>query len=80
MKKGIQRGNMKGENEDRRWETGFRNLRQFFFSALLFLLFCSPLFAQDANEVDPMPIKLRGQVLNLEDEQPVPFAFVLNYL
>lgn len=26
-----------------------------------------------------MPIKLKGQVLNLDDEAPVPFAFVLNY-
>ena len=26
-----------------------------------------------------MPIKLKGQILNLDDEMPVPFAFVLNY-
>lgn len=37
------------------------------------------LFAQEADEIDPMPIKLKGQVLNLGDEMPVPFAFVLNY-
>ncbi|HEY3370094.1 MAG TPA: carboxypeptidase-like regulatory domain-containing protein [Prolixibacteraceae bacterium] len=36
-------------------------------------------FAQEADEIDPMPIKLKGQVLNLEDEAPVPFAFVLNF-
>lgn len=48
---------------------------------VLFILFfaSSSIFAQDAEEVDPMPIKLRGQVLNLLDESPVPFAFVLNY-
>ena len=47
---------------------------------LLFLCLSSlSVFAQDVEEVDPMPIKLKGQVLNLDDEAPVPFAFVLNY-
>ncbi|MBV5311788.1 MAG: carboxypeptidase-like regulatory domain-containing protein [Prolixibacteraceae bacterium] len=49
---------------------------------ILFLFICLSslsVFAQDVEEVDPMPIKLKGQVLNLDDESPVPFAFVLNY-
>lgn len=33
---------------------------------------------EEPEEVDPMPIKLKGQVLNLDDEMPVPFAFVVN--
>lgn len=37
------------------------------------------LFAQEEAEIDPMPIRLKGQVLNLDDEMPVPFAFVLNF-
>lgn len=37
------------------------------------------LFSQEVEEVDPMPIKLKGQILNLDDEMPVPFAFVLNH-
>lgn len=48
----------------------------FFFS---YILFSFQLFAQPAEDIDPMPIKLKGQVLNLEDESPVPFAFVLNF-
>jgi hypothetical protein len=46
---------------------------------LILFLTSTLIFAQEAEEVDPMPIKLRGQVLNLQDESPVPFAFVLNY-
>lgn len=47
---------------------------------LLFILLTSfQLFAQEVEEVDPMPIKLKGQVLNLEDESPVPSATILNY-
>jgi hypothetical protein len=34
--------------------------------------------AQEKEEIDPMPIKLKGQVLNLEDEMPVPNAIVIN--
>ena len=48
---------------------------------LLLVLFIGTfqLYAQEADEIDPMPIKLKGQVLNLEDESPVPFAFILNF-
>jgi hypothetical protein len=48
---------------------------------LLLVLFIVALqvFAQQADEIDPMPIKLKGQVLNLEDLTPVPGAFVLNF-
>ncbi|HAH23678.1 MAG TPA: hypothetical protein DCL77_07965 [Prolixibacteraceae bacterium] len=48
---------------------------------LLLVLFIGALqlFGQEADEIDPMPIKLKGQVLNLDDETPLPFAFVLNY-
>lgn len=52
--------------------------RKFVLFLVLFLSAFS-LFAQEADEIDPMPIKLKGQVLNLDDEMPVPFAFVLNY-
>lgn len=57
--------------------------RHFWVSTTLFVflnLFLSSLqlFAQDVEEVDPMPIKLKGQVLNLADESPVPYAFVVN--
>ncbi len=51
--------------------------KQIFF--LIFFLITLQLAAQEVEEVDPMPIKLKGQVLNLEDESPVPFAYVLNY-
>lgn len=44
-----------------------------------FLLFSFQLFAQDDGQRDPMPIKLKGQILNLEDELPVPDAFILNF-
>ena len=46
---------------------------------LILLLSSFHLFSQVAEEVDPMPIKLKGQVLNLDDESPVPFATILNY-
>lgn len=46
---------------------------------ILFSLHTFFLAAQEKEEPDPMPIKLKGQVLNIEDELPVPFAFVLNY-
>lgn len=47
---------------------------------LLLVLFIGAfqMMAQE-DEIDPMPIKLKGQVLSLDDEMPVPFAFVLNY-
>lgn len=38
-----------------------------------------PVYAQDIDEIDPMPVRLKGQVLSLLDESPVPYAFVLNY-
>jgi len=36
------------------------------------------LLAQGTDEIDPIPIKLKGQILNLEDEMPVPNAIVIN--
>jgi hypothetical protein len=49
---------------------------------LLLLALCisaSHLFAQEADEIDPMPIKLKAQVLNLADEMPVPYANIFNF-
>ena len=46
---------------------------------LILLLTTFQLFSQEVEEVDPMPIRLKGQVLNLDDELPVPFATILNY-
>jgi hypothetical protein len=47
---------------------------------LLFLLLTSvQLIAQDVEDIDPMPVKLKGVVLNLEDETPVPNATILNF-
>lgn len=46
---------------------------------LLLFIYAFQLFAQEVEDVDPMPIKLKGQVLNLDDELPVPFAYILNY-
>lgn len=34
---------------------------------------------EEPEEIDPMPVRLKGQVLNLDDEMPVPFAFVVNF-
>lgn len=51
--------------------------KQFIF--IILLLFYFQLFSQEVEEVDPMPIKLKGQILNLDDELPVPFATILNY-
>jgi hypothetical protein len=45
---------------------------------LILFLNSSQLLAQEKEEIDPMPIKLKGQVLNLEDEMPVPNAIVIN--
>ena len=62
----------------------FRDERQFsvFVHAVAFLflfLFLSiSVFSQTNDEIDPMPIKLKGQILNLEDETPVPNAIVIN--
>lgn len=34
--------------------------------------------AQNKDDIDPMPVKIKGQVLSLEDESPVPNAIVIN--
>lgn len=44
----------------------------------VFLLLSVTVSSQTVDEVDPMPIRLKGQVLNLEDETPVPNAIVIN--
>lgn len=44
----------------------------------LFLSFSVTVSSQTVDEIDPMPIRLKGQVLNLEDETPVPNAIVIN--
>jgi hypothetical protein len=49
------------------------------FILFIFILTSIQLFAQEVEEVDPMPIKLKGVVLNLEDESPVSNATILNY-
>jgi len=45
----------------------------------IFLLITVRLIAQDTDEPDPMPIRLKAQILNLADESPVPYVFVLNF-
>lgn len=60
-----------------------RRLRRLFsfqlgFS-LLFLCLGSLAYSQNPDEVDPMPLKIKGLVLNIDDETPVPYAFVMNY-
>jgi hypothetical protein len=61
----------------------FFSLRKSCLRALFLVFLCNisgvTLFAQEKEDIDPMPIKLKAQVLNLEDESPVPFAFVLNF-
>jgi len=47
------------------------------FPVFLFFILSQVVWAQ-TDEVDPMPIKLKGQVLNLEDEMPVPNAIIMN--
>jgi len=51
--------------------------KQLIFFILLLSSF--QLFSQQVEEVDPMPIKLKGQILNLDDEMPVPYATILNF-
>lgn len=46
---------------------------------LILFLSAVQLVAQEKDEIDPMPIKLKGLILNLEDEMPVPNAFILNF-
>lgn len=53
-----------------------KNLKLIAWFLLLFGAF--QLKAQE-DEIDPMPIRLKGQVLNLDDETPVAFASVINY-
>ena len=43
-----------------------------------FLSLCGTAFSQQPDEIDPMPVKVKGQVLNLEDETPVSNAIVMN--
>lgn len=50
-----------------------------FMLMMAVLLFSFQLRAQNIEDIDPMPIKLKGQVLNLDDGSPVPYAFVLNF-
>jgi hypothetical protein len=45
---------------------------------LILFLTSYQLLAQEKEDIDPMPIRLKGQVLNLEDETPVPNAIVIN--
>ena len=51
--------------------------KQLLFLILIFMSF--QLSAQNVEDIDPMPIKLKGKVLNLDDETPVSSATVLNY-
>ncbi len=44
----------------------------------LFLFFSVTAFSQTIDDIDPMPIRLKGQILNLEDETPVPNAIIIN--
>jgi hypothetical protein len=58
---------------------GFHFSLKFLF-ILLFAVSFFGLQAQDHDdEIDPMPLRLKGQVLNIDDEMPVAFAFVLNH-
>jgi hypothetical protein len=54
-----------------------KNIKRIFFLILTFLTL--HVYSQEVEDVDPIPIKLKGQILNLEDETPVPSATVLNY-
>jgi hypothetical protein len=67
------------------WISQAESQSQYFYTAIhtvaflfLFLFLSVSVFSQTADEIDPMPIKLKGQVLNLEDETPVPNAIVIN--
>ena len=44
----------------------------------LFFYFSVTAFSQSPDDIDPMPVRLKGQVLNLDDETPVPNAIVIN--
>ena len=43
-----------------------------------FLFLSTTAFSQQPDEIDPMPVKVKGQVLNLEDETPVSNAIIMN--
>lgn len=61
-------------------QQGINNMKKSRLVILLALIIgFFPVFAQDVEEIDPMPVRLKGQVLSLLDESPVPYAFVLNY-
>lgn len=54
-------------------------MKNYQFILLLILLFGALQLKAQEDEIDPMPIRLKGQVLNLDDETPVAFASVINY-
>lgn len=56
----------------------FFNVNTIGILLLLLLLKSGQVFSQQPDEVDPMPVRLKGQVLNLEDETPVPNAIIMN--
>ena len=56
----------------------WRSSRAFIFLSLFLFLSSTYVFSQQSDEVDPMPVKVKGQVLNLEEESPVPNAIVMN--
>lgn len=60
-----------------------KRLPNFSAIALTAILSCFFLFSgtnafSQNEEIDPMPVKVKGQILNLEDETPVPNAIVIN--
>ena len=46
--------------------------------SFLFFFFSVAAFSQSTDGIDPMPIRLKGQVVNLDDETPVANAIVIN--
>jgi len=58
--------------------SSYRGIQAFVFLSLFFFLSSAQVFSQQSDEVDPMPVKVKGQVFNLEDESPVPNAIVMN--
>jgi hypothetical protein len=77
--------NRRGQNFPGVWLSLFGSQIPFFSVVVrtvaftfLFLFFSVTAFSQSSDDIDPMPIKLKGQVLNLEDETPVPNAIVIN--
>ncbi|HAQ18745.1 MAG TPA: hypothetical protein DCR40_05840 [Prolixibacteraceae bacterium] len=76
-------GSRKTKENVQKYSIDFLNFKGFsiiaFSFILCFFLFPFSLFSQEPEEIDPMPIRLKGQILNLEDETPVPFATILNF-